>query len=221
VRRARVWLLCCSFAWGACASAPSATPNHGQGAGRPSVPPPALLLPSALLYDFQWRQRVTARWPTGTHSFDAVLQKREGELILVGLSPLGLPGFVLRLNESGALNVENRTDQALPFEPAYVVADVQRVFFPWLAAPAPDFSGERTGEHAGTQVFERFAHGQLQERRLTRETPSGSERVVILYPSPSPQGAAPTPGDAPAKAELKNELLGYELQIVTLEQSRL
>src|ERR1700712_2240085 len=106
-------------------------PKHTSQSQGPLVAPPVLLAPSALSYDFQWRQRVSARWPSGTQSFDAVLQKRAGELTLVGLSPLGLPGFVFRLNEARELAVENRSGQKLPFEPAYVVADVQRVFFPW------------------------------------------------------------------------------------------
>jgi hypothetical protein len=144
-----------------------------------------------------------------------VLQKREGQLILVGLSPLGLPGFVFRLSESGELQVENRTGQPLPFEPAYVVADVQRVFFPWLAAPAPGFTGDRSGEHAGTLVRERFEGGQLRERQLTRETAAGREHIVVEYKT---TGAAT---DAPARADLSNQQLGYQLVIETLEQTRL
>lgn len=199
----------------ACVSARAPAPT----AQRAAVPPPPLLAPSALSYDFQWRQRVTARWPTGTQSFEAVLQKREGELILVGLSPLGLPGFVFRLNEAGQLSVENRTGQALPFEPAYVVADVQRVFFPWLAAPAPGFSGDRSGAHAGSEVLEHYQAGQLKERALTRPTPAGAERVEVRYSSTPSK--AQTLQDAPHRAELINRLLGYELVIETVEQTRL
>ena len=203
-----LWLLASS-----CASAPGSQPTAAKQA--PAVAAPSLMPPSALPFDFQWRQRVTARWPTGTQAFDAVLQKREGQLILVGLSPLGLPGFVFRLRESGELEVENRTGQPLPFEPAYVVADVQRVFFPWLATPAPGFTGDRSGERAGTSVRERFERGQLRERQLTRETAAGRERIIIHYNS------AEAGTDAPARADLTNKLLGYELVIETLEQTRL
>ncbi|HEX6239391.1 MAG TPA: DUF3261 domain-containing protein, partial [Polyangiales bacterium] len=45
--------------------------------------------PSALPYDFMWRQRVIAEWPTGTQEFEAVLQKQDGALTLLGLSPMG------------------------------------------------------------------------------------------------------------------------------------
>lgn len=196
----------------ACASTPAPQPTAAKGAAQT---PPELMPPSALPFDFQWRQRVTAHWPTGTQSFEAVLQKREGQLILVGLSPLGLPGFVFRLLESGDLQVENRTGQPLPFEPAYVVADVQRVFFPWLAAPAPGFTGDRSGERAGTSVRERFERGQLRERQLIRETAAGREHIVVSYTTAEPAA------DAPARADLKNQLLDYELVIETLEQTRL
>jgi hypothetical protein len=185
----------------ACASAPRAKPEQ------PRVPPPQLLAPSAFSYDFQWRQRVTARWPTGTQGFDAVLQKRAGELILVGLSPLGLPGFVFRLNEARELQVENRTGQELPFEAAYVVADVQRVFFDWLAPVADGFTGERSGERQGSTLLERYERGALRERRMSRETPAGVERVVVRYET--------------TRALLHNELLGYDLIIETIEQTRL
>jgi len=197
----------------ACASTPNPQPTAAKQA--PAIPPPALMPPSALPYDFQWRQRVTAHWPTGTQGFDAVLQKREGQLILVGLSPLGLPGFVFKLSEAGELQVENRTGQPLPFEPAYVVADVQRVFFPWLASPAPGFTGDQSGERAGTAVHEHFENGQLRERQLTRETAAGREHIVIQY------NTTEAATDAPARADLKNQLLGYELVIETLEQTRL
>ena len=187
-----------------------------QPAGsRPPVPPAALLPASALDFDFQWRQRVSARWPSGTQSFDAVLQKRDRELILVGLSPLGLPGFVLRLRESGVLDVENRTGKSLPFEPAYVLADVQRVFFPWLAAPAVGWSGEQSGQRGDALVRERYESGRLVTRSFQRQTPGGLERVTVRYTQ------QPSAADAPASAELQNELLGYSLHIDTLEQTRL
>ena len=194
----------------ACAHGPAPAASAHQ-----PVPPAALLRPSALGFDFQWRQRVTATWPTGTRSFDAVLQKQRGELILVGLSPLGQPGFVLRLREQGALEVENRTGQTLPFEPGYVMADVQRVFFPWLARPAAAFTGEQSGRHGDCAVFERYRDGRLESRRFERLTPAGLERVSVQY------GPQPAAADAPQQAVLENTLLDYTLRIETLEQTRL
>lgn len=206
-------VLACLSASASCGGAALPPPSEAKQA--PAVAPPTLMPASAFPFDFQWRQRVTARWPSGTQGFEAVLQKREGQLILVGLSALGLPGFVFRLTETGELHVDNRTGQPLPFEPAYVIADVERVFFPWLPAAVPHFTGHRSGERAGTRVFERFERGQLRERRLARETAAGTEQIEVHYQQ---AGAG---ADAPARAELRNRLLGYELIIETLEQTRL
>jgi len=204
-----VWVGIVAWACAACASGPRAEP-----AARPRVVPAALLPPSALAFDFQWRQRVSARWPTGQQSFEAVLQKRGGELVLLGLSPLGVPGFVLKLRESGEVEVDNRTGQPLPFEPHFILADVQRVFFPWLAGDAPA-AGERSGQRGQTRVSERYANGELVERRFERDTPQGLERVQVHYEAGAPGR------DAPARVRLDNPLLGYALTIETLEQTRL
>jgi hypothetical protein len=182
--------------------------------GRPRSEPAPLLPVSAFEHDVQWRQRVTAAWPTGSHGFDAVLQKREGELLLLGLSPLGLPGFSLRLHEDGAIDVENRTGRALPFEPRYVIADVERVFFPWLPEPPPR-AGERSGSVLGMTVHERYENGRLAARSFERQTRAGLERVEITY-SGWQEGS-----DAPAHAILHNLALDYRLTIDTLEQARL
>lgn len=182
--------------------------------GRPRGEPAPLLPVSAFAHDVQWRQRVTAAWPTGSHSFDAVLQKRHGELLLLGLSPLGLPGFVLRLHENGAIDVENRSGRELPFEPRYVMADVERVFFPWLPEPAPR-AGERSGTVSGMKVDERYENGRLVARSFERQTRAGLERVEITY------SGWQADKDAPAHATLHNLALDYRLTIDTLEQSRL
>jgi hypothetical protein len=174
-----------------------------------------LLPPSALPYDFQWRQRVTATWPTGSRSFDAVLQKRSSELLLLGLSPMGLPGFILRLRETGKIEVENRTGRELPFEPQYILADVERVFFPWLPPPPAAYSGERRGQHQQLDIRERYESGQLRERSFERQDAPESGAIHIRY-QPAQQ-----PGEASPKVELDNAWFKYKLTIETLEQTRL
>lgn len=206
VRHAWIGLLLCGLG---CAGT-----QRNAAHGKPEVPPAALLSPSALGYDFQWRQRVSARWPTGQQGFDAVLQKQHAELLLVGLSPMGLPGFVFRLRESGAVEVENRSGRELPFEARYVLVDVQRVFFPWLEGPAPQ-TGERSGTRGDSRVSERYVAGKLVSRQFERATPHGLERVTVAYHG-FQDGA-----DAPARAVLQNSLLRYTLTIDTLQQSRL
>ena len=59
-------------------------------------------------------------------SEEAALEKRAGTLMLVGLGPMSRPGFVIRATDAG-LDVTNHTGRDLPFDPAYILADVQRV----------------------------------------------------------------------------------------------
>lgn len=181
----------------------------------PERPRPELLRPpGALPYDFMWRQRVTAIWPTGQQNFEAVLQKRDGELSMLGLSALGMPGFVLTLHADGSLDVTNRTGQALPFEPSYILADVERVYFPWLPPVAPGFSGERSGRAHGAFVRERFANGRLLQREFERPNGKATDKVRIDY-------RFTQSGDAPLHVTLDNGFHRYRLEIETFEQSRL
>lgn len=169
---------------------------------------------SALPFDFMWRQRVDAHWPTGDQAFEAVLQKQQGELTLLGLSPMGLPGFVLTLRADGSLRIENRMGQPLPFEPAYIMADVQRVFYPWLGPVPPAFDGERSGVVGDQQVRELYEHGALRERTFT---PIGAEgdQVYVRY------GDRAKGADAPHKVRLENATRRYALDIETFSQERL
>lgn len=203
-----MYRLSLSFAFlAACASAPKPMPE-------PVVDPGPIRPPDALPYDFQWNQRVTAIWPSGQRTFDAVLQKRNGELILVGLSPMGLPGFVLRLAADAKITVENRTGRDLPFAPEYILADVERVFFPWLPPEGQD-RPERAGAFGPLHVVERYAGGRLVGRTFTRTDGAVSGSVEITY-QPLKPGE-----DASRRVEVANGWFGYRLIIETLEQSRL
>jgi len=170
-----------------------------------------LLPPSRIPYDFMWRQRVTAEWPTGKQSFEAVLQKRDGTLVMLGLSPMGLPGFTLTLGEDTALHVQNRMGRELPFEPVYVIADVERVFFPWFQEPPT--GPERTADIGGFHVHERFEGGVLRERSFARPGAEGSVRITY-------DGHA-AGLDAPTRVRLVNPWYRYALEIETFEQTRL
>jgi hypothetical protein len=170
--------------------------------------------PSAIGFDFMWRQRVIAEWPTGKQEFEAVLQKQKGELTMLGLSPMGLPGFVLTLHEDTSISIENRMGRELPFEPVYVLADVQRVFFPWLPAEGAPQDGEREGSVGNQQVREHFRAGQLIAREFRRaDKPDQSVRVEY---TPTAPGA-----DAAPRVRLDNGFYRYALVIETFEQQRL
>lgn len=169
--------------------------------------------PSELGADFQWRQQVTAHWPDGTRSFDAILSKEGGTLLLVGLGPMDTPGFVLRLDATRKLTVENRTERPIPFDPKFVLLDVQRAFYPWFRAPL--VSGERTTTVDDEIIAETWRDGTLSKRVFTRVSGEPPGELVVKY-----EGW--TAGNrAPRRATLHNAWFGYTLTIETVEQSEL
>lgn len=172
------------------------------------------------------RQRVEVEWPGGGEGFDAVLQRRPGELALIGLGPMNLVGFRLALVESageGAARIEfeNRSGRALPFSPAHILADVQRVFYPWLAEPWPATEQacaddcERSGRQGAVAVWERSVEGQLAERRFAIAGRLDAGEVRIRY---ADWAGAPA---MPRRVELENGWFGYRLTIETLEATAL
>jgi hypothetical protein len=170
---------------------------------------PGELRPAASLgQEVLWQQRVTAHWGAGEQrGFDAAVQVQAGVLTVLGLSPLGAPGFVLRLAD-GAITVEQRAELELPFPARFVLLDVQRAFFPWLLAELPmPHDGERSGEVDGERVTETYRDGRLIRRRFERcsGTPAGAINVDCEW------------GDGPAlalkRATLDNGWCGYRLVI--------
>jgi Protein of unknown function (DUF3261) len=102
----------------------------------------------------------------------------------------------------------------LPFEPSYVLADVERVFFPWFDAPPSD--AERSGEFGALTLAERYgSDGALVERTFTRTGDAAAGAVHVSYE------AAPGAGDAAPRVVLDNAWYRYRLEIETFEQSRL
>lgn len=179
----------------------------------PVMYPGELQQPATFGPNFQWRQRITATWKEGARSFEAVLAKDGNQLQLIGLSPMGMPGFVLRL-EGTELHFENNTDQTVPFEPRNIALDVQRAFFPWFQAKGPT-SGRREVQRAGEHIQERWSKGALVERRFKRLTGKPAGEIVIEYTGWEPGN------DAPQLARLVNGWFDYTLTIETLEQQRL
>jgi hypothetical protein len=126
---------------------------------------------------------------------------------------MGLPGFVLTLREDLSISVENRMGSDLPFEPAYVLADVERVFFPWLEGAIPE-SGDRAGEVGPQAVREHYEQRHLLTREF-RHQQAANAPIRIEY-GPTPPGA-----DAPERVRLDNTWHRYKLTIETFAQERL
>lgn len=183
-----------------------------------STPPPAtfsvrdypghLLPPAALGRDVLLEQRVTAHWGQGEQrGFDAVVQKQGDVLTVLGLSPLGSVGFVIRM-QGEQVELENHAGIDVPFPPRFVLLDVQRTFFPWLQEPPPR-DGMREGLVGDERVAETWADGRLLERRFARldGEPAGTIAIGYTYGDPARQ--------TPTRVALDNGWLGYRLTIET------
>src|SRR5690606_15596231 len=135
------------------------------------------------------------------------------ELLLIGLSPMKTPGFVVRLVD-GNVELDNRSPEKIPFDPKYMIFDVQRAYYPWIPGEPPR-DGERTHRVGGEIVYERWQAGRLRERRFRREDGRPAGEIVIRY-----EGWADDL-DAPRTTRLDNGWFGYALVIETVAQQRL
>lgn len=205
------FVLLALFALGACAAPERALPRLTD-ADYPGL----LRSPLRLGPDVLWQQRVTAEWRDGgQRSFDAALQKQADVLTVLGLSPTGAVGFAV-LQRGVAIEVQNRSGEPWPFPARFVLLDVQRVYFPWLATDGvarPD--GVYTGTVEGEQVVEVVRAGRLQERRFTRldGRPAGVLRIEYTWDRAD--------WLAPTRAQLDNAWFGYRLTLETQHETRL
>lgn len=177
-----------------CGSAQS-RPEDGLAA----LPPPSLLPADALGRDIFLRQRVVAEWPSGETQFEAIVQKEDDRLQVFGLSPAGQVGFIFTL-EGGEVHVENRAGRTLPFSPAWILADVQRAYYPSEALQGGDL-----------ELIETLAEDGLPARRVFQRA---GERVIVIEYGPAEGRAI-----APEKVRLENLEYDYRLLIETFEET--
>jgi hypothetical protein len=189
-------------------------PPEVPGAGAPAMPEQRLLPVEALGEDVLMRQRVTIQWNGREADFDAVLQKRGAQLLLLGLGPMDRVGFRLVL-EDGRVEFENRTGRELPFDPDRILLDVQRVFYPWLERDAGCGSCDRHGSRDGIEITERIEAGRLEERRFRVPDRVDVADVVVRYEDWMEDGLAPR------RAVLANGWRGYALRVETSSAERL
>jgi hypothetical protein len=169
---------------------------------------------AAIGYDFQWRQRVTAKWRGGQRTFEAVLS-RNGELLqLLGLGPMGRVGFVISVRDGQPMKVEHHPSLTFAFDPRYVLLDVQRAFYPWLEGTAP-INGRRSAKVQGETIVEEWKNGALELREFRRPSDPQSRTIRIRYSQSTPSV------DVAELTVLENGRLGYTLEIQTLSQTRL
>jgi len=162
--------------------------------------------------DAQWpdafmEQQVEIDWGDDAQSFRAVLQK-QGELLeLILLDPMGRPGF--RLFQDGeTVGVENFSQRSLPFEAAYILADVQKAFGPWIAPDSASVDETtRSFCEAGLCLREERTGEHLVSRQFTREDVDASQSVDVRYDYREGEGAVPS------QVVLKNGWFHYVLRI--------
>lgn len=211
---------------------------------------PFLLPAEALAETFVLRQTVTVRWvgedgEAQEASFDAAVQRQGSSLLLLGLGPMGGVGFTLSL-EQGKVSFENRTGQDLPFAPERMLADVQRVYYPWLddgalwrersesvrgdqslwrVGPSPPGEGSalcgdcvRRGLRGGFDIKEHRRQGQVFRRRFDPlKTQLDKEGEAANRPGIEVRySGEPAFGGVLRDALLRNEVFGYELELKTL-----
>lgn len=173
-----------------------------------------ILLPvSAWGDDLILQQTVTIRWQDREESFEAVLQKLGDQLLLLGLGPMSSVGFTLTLDELG-VRFENRSGREMPFEAERILADVQRVFYPWIETEKRCTDCEQRVVVAGLKVSQRVGPEHLEERRFEDSSGTRSGEIVVHY-----QGWMDD-GSVPARAVLSNGWYGYELTVVTRSVER-
>lgn len=185
----------------------------GKTATRSPEPTPALLSVDRLQEDFILRQQITVYWHHDMKKgFDAVLQKQGATMTLVGLGPMGSVGFTLTQKEE-SLDVSNRTGQVLRFDPRHIIADIQRVLYPWSPAPLRcDQTCTFSYEVHQTRIQEYWRYGHLSKRVFIRLSDGNPERIVVRY------GHWGSHKITPARVQLDNGWYGYRLEIATIEE---
>lgn len=180
---------------------------------RPSPSPSALsefLLPvSTLAHDLVLQQRVTIRWQDREERFDAVFQKRGDELLLLGLGPMNSVGFTLTLDAEG-VRFENRSGREMPFEPERILADVQRVFYPWIPAEGSCTNCEQYVVRGDLEVSEKIGPERIMERRFVDLSGRRGSEILVRFEDWLEGGTIP------GRAILRNGWYGYELTVETL-----
>ena len=213
-----VWFLCTALALSAlngCRTNDSGSLHKDRS--RPvqldTASPPADLLPANRLSgEFVLHQIVTVQWSVAgkafEESFNAALQRQGETLLILRFGPLGPIGFELRL-EGGKVHFDNRTGRVLPFEPENILADVQRVFYPWIEESVQCTNCQREGNHREISILETYGARGLIERRFSFADDLDRGEVVVRY------GANRLAGAIPARADLQNDWVGYSLVIET------
>jgi hypothetical protein len=151
------------------------------------------------------RQKLRFRYAARSGSLDAVVQVHCRKLSIVGLSPMGTRLFSIT-QEGDAIAVESLANAAWPFPPEQILQAVHRTYLLPIARPARA-DGAHEVEVGEIRLVEEWKDGVLVERRFPG--------VTVRY-----AGERHATGIA-SQAALRDEALGYHLDIETLSVDRL
>jgi hypothetical protein len=138
------------------------------------------------------------------------VEKRGSDLVLVGLSPLGVVLFSVRQTGTDT-EVEALPAALLEIPPENVLRDVHRVYFLSASAPLPA-NGESDIVRDGTRIREQWRDGVLRSRRFERVKGHPRGEVVVDFVS--------RPREGLAEARIRNGWCDYEATLVTLTEER-
>ena len=182
--------------------------------GRRHVPACAgqLVSTDAMAGDFLLRQRVQVEAGGRSFALRLVTQKRGGELLQVGIDPLGAKLFTLR-QRGTQVEVDALPAPVLEVEPANLLRDLHRIRFLTLDEPATDGSSRAIRD--GTEIRETWERGTLRERRFRRVAgrPEGSVELRFETPGPTQEGIQ--------RVSIVNGWCGYRVEVVTLVEEPL
>ncbi len=192
----------------ACRAAPPA--SSPVGSDDETSPPPTtipLLDPASVPGDFMMRQHIEGAYGDRKVAFEAVVQKQGNTLLVLTLTPYGSRAFAI--TQTGQdVQIEKFISRELPFDPRFILLDVQRVFMMGLR-DAPRDDGWHRGRQGGEQIRERWKGGKLFERQYRGRDHDHRGAVLVRY------AGGYTPGHRPPPITLNNEPFGYTLQLET------
>lgn len=178
---------------------------------RPEAPlgsyPGELVEPSTVELDFMVRQRVEGSYGEREVAFEAVVQKQGSTLMVLTLTPYGSRAFLVE-QEGQEVRVEKFIPRDLPFDPRFILLDVQRVFLKGLPAAQRD-DGWHRKRIDDEIVRERWENGRLHERTYARRDRQPKGEIVVRY------HGGWVPGQRPPSIELVNGWFGYRLVLDT------
>lgn len=166
-----------------------------------------LVDPRKIPGDFMWQQRVSALHGETKGAFDAVVQKKAGELLVLGLTPMNTRGFSLTQRGS-EIEYKQFVPFDLPFSPASVLYDIHRAFFYNLLSAFPT-SGTRHSTFEAERLTDEFSQGRLLRRVF--ENVSGSEEDLTIEYAPVGYSL----GMPPEITTIDNRAYGYRLRVET------